>query len=237
MVIVDVVSDISNFQWPSGDGAAIKTASEPEYFTYEEKLDYTSFTVELDHDSLPLEVGVYEDSTCVGASVVEDTIVQINGYTTDSTGYNPEISFVLEYGLKSGQKNRIENYKVFNKRTGRMEQRQIHGGEHDKFYWVSLKGDRKENTGPDDSDQAELSVYPNPSSGLFNFDIETKKDATLVLEIFNCSGKKVASLVNGMQNAGYQKLQWKYSGNAGGIYYYRFSSGEYVKNGKLVIIK
>ncbi|MDZ7741944.1 MAG: hypothetical protein U5Q03_09400 [Bacteroidota bacterium] len=26
MVIVDVVSDISDFQWPSGDGAAIKTA-------------------------------------------------------------------------------------------------------------------------------------------------------------------------------------------------------------------
>ncbi|MDZ7741945.1 MAG: hypothetical protein U5Q03_09405 [Bacteroidota bacterium] len=92
------------FNGHQATGLLLKLLSEPEYFTYEEKLDYTSFTVELDPDSLPLEVGVYEDSTCIGASVVEDSIAQINGYTSDSTGYNPEISFVLEYGLKSGQK-------------------------------------------------------------------------------------------------------------------------------------
>ncbi|MDZ7741946.1 MAG: T9SS type A sorting domain-containing protein [Bacteroidota bacterium] len=128
-------------------------------------------------------------------------------------------------------------YRVFNKRTGRMEQRQIRGGEHDNFYWVSLKGDRQENTESGNFAKAELSVYPNPSSGIFNFNIELKEDAPMVLEIFNCSGKKVASLADGMQNAGFHKLYWEYNRNTGGIYYYRFSSGEYVKNGKLVIIK
>jgi hypothetical protein len=134
MVIVDVVNDIGDFQWPSGDGAAIKMVLKPDYFTYEEKLDYTSFTVELDPGSMPLEVGVYEDSICVGASAVEDSIVQINAYTSDSAGYNPEITFALEYGLKSGKKDRVRKYKVYNSVSGKMEQRHIHGGEHDKFY-------------------------------------------------------------------------------------------------------
>jgi Secretion system C-terminal sorting domain len=85
--------------------------------------------------------------------------------------------------------------------------------------------------------EPELSVYQNPSSGYFNFDIELKEDARMALEIFNCSGKKVATLVKGQQKTGYYKLQWEYRGNAGGIYYYRFSNGQYIKNGKLVIIK
>jgi hypothetical protein len=234
MVIVDMVNNISNFQWPSGKGAALKTVTEPDFFTYEEKLDYTSFTVELDPNNLPLEVGVYEDSTCMGASVVEDSIVQINGYISDT---GSAITFNLEYGLKSDNKDRIETYKVYNNSLGKMESRSIHANEHEKFYWVSLKGDQEEYAETDISNEPELSVYPNPSSGIFNFDIELKNDAMIVLEIFNCSGDKVTILANGMQKAGYHKMQWGYNRNAGGIYYYRFSNGESVKNGKLVIIK
>jgi hypothetical protein len=242
MVIVRVF-DSCTFQWPSNaDPETPLSAPETQYFTYDKAADYTPFYVEMNPDSLPVEIAVYEDTICIGAAVVQDSIVEINGYLTDSLGYNPEISFISHYGLKSAGKT-VKKYSVYNFKTNRMENRIIRSKDKADYYWISLKGGTAyENEEIGTSGDIEFKVYPNPFSNQTNFIYELKKPTKVGLYIYDTKGMRIKTLIDGNQTSGIYKLAWNGKNDSGkalqpGIYYYSFFANGLNKNGKLVIIE
>jgi photosystem II stability/assembly factor-like uncharacterized protein len=79
--------------------------------------------------------------------------------------------------------------------------------------------------------------YPNP------FNPETKIEFTIPvsgyvkLVVFNALGKEIAIPVEQLLQAGTYEADWDASGLPGGVYFYRFTSGEYSDTKKMILIK
>ena len=77
-----------------------------------------------------------------------------------------------------------------------------------------------------------VNVYPNPGSGVFNFELKIKNEE-LKIEVFNILGEKVFSLFA----AHHSPFTINLTGQPDGIYQYRIVSekGELITSGKLVV--
>lgn len=63
--------------------------------------------------------------------------------------------------------------------------------------------------------------YPNPFNPVTKINYELPSDGFVNINLFDISGKEVASLVSEFRNAGYQSLEFNGSGFSSGVYYYR----------------
>jgi hypothetical protein len=84
--------------------------------------------------------------------------------------------------------------------------------------------------------------YPNPFNPITEISFSLPGACDVTLEIFNISGQKVASLVNGRLDAGNHMIQWDSRENGGasvasGIYLYRLKAGEFTDIKKMMLIK
>ena len=79
--------------------------------------------------------------------------------------------------------------------------------------------------------------YPNPfnPSSTIGFGLPQRLHATLT--VFNSLGQKVATLVQGEQEAGYHEVRFDGSGLASGVYFYRLQAGTNVETKKLMLIR
>lgn len=84
----------------------------------------------------------------------------------------------------------------------------------------------------------ELSAaYPNPfnPSTTIEFTIPVKNHVTL--KIYNVMGQKVATLVNGVVNAGAHKVTWDASNLSSGVYFYSLESANQKLTQKVMLLK
>jgi hypothetical protein len=69
---------------------------------------------------------------------------------------------------------------------------------------------------------------PNPAPSAIRFAYDLPKAATVRLEVFDLSGRRVSSLVSGVVEAGHHELRWSPRGSgegvAAGLYFARFST-------------
>ncbi|MDZ4711772.1 MAG: T9SS type A sorting domain-containing protein [bacterium] len=79
--------------------------------------------------------------------------------------------------------------------------------------------------------------YPNPfnPSTVINYDLPL--DGKITLEIFDMSGREVATLVNEFQTAGYYSVNFNGSNFASGMYVYRLTSGGTALTKKMLLVK
>ena len=79
--------------------------------------------------------------------------------------------------------------------------------------------------------------YPNPfnSSTVIKYDLPQSSHVTIA--IYNILGRRVETLVQGEQLAGYHQITWDASGHSTGIYFYRIQAGEYAETRKMVLLK
>jgi hypothetical protein len=98
--------------------------------------------------------------------------------------------------------------------------------------------------GVDDKDKSELTKnflllqnYPNPfnPSTTINYQLPTQNHITL--KIFDVLGREVATLVNGVEEAGYKSVNFDASKLPSGVYFYRIQAGSYVQTNKMLLMK
>ena len=78
----------------------------------------------------------------------------------------------------------------------------------------------------------EIQIYPNPTSGQANILVSLPQPAKIKLEIFNLSGKQLATIINGALSAGEHNLTW--SPPSPGIYLVKLTTPDHTNILKLL---
>ncbi|HRE40568.1 MAG TPA: T9SS type A sorting domain-containing protein [Ignavibacteria bacterium] len=77
--------------------------------------------------------------------------------------------------------------------------------------------------------------YPNPFNPSTTITFELSNDSYVTLEIFDLTGRKVSSLINGNISAGYKQIEFNGSNLASGVYYYKLiATSENTRNEKIL---
>jgi hypothetical protein len=79
--------------------------------------------------------------------------------------------------------------------------------------------------------------YPNPFNPITVIPYSLKDPSVATLTLYNVLGQKVATLVNGRQEAGPHQATFDASALASGIYFYRLDAGSFTKTRKMVLLK
>ena len=87
-----------------------------------------------------------------------------------------------------------------------------------------------------------FSNYPNPFNPITTIRFALPKDAIITLTVFDLSGKKVKTLVNGFNKAGYHQVQWNGKDDQGravasGMYFYVLKTGPITKVRKMFLLR
>ncbi|MBU1880527.1 T9SS type A sorting domain-containing protein, partial [bacterium] len=80
-------------------------------------------------------------------------------------------------------------------------------------------------------------AYPNPFNPTTAISIQLSALSHVNLSVYDISGRKVATLIDGFRNAGSYEVTFDGSKLASGIYFYRLTAGDYTANGKVVLMK
>ena len=79
--------------------------------------------------------------------------------------------------------------------------------------------------------------YPNPFKENTTFKFFLESPAFTTLEIYNSNGTKIEELLSLKLLGGIHIVTWNAGNNPSGIYYYRFQSGAFFENKKLILLK
>jgi hypothetical protein len=82
-----------------------------------------------------------------------------------------------------------------------------------------------------------LQNYPNPFNPSTTIGYQLQDISEVTIEVFDITGRKVATLVNKKQEPGYYRVRFNASNLASGIYLYRLKTENNVGVKKMVIIK
>jgi hypothetical protein len=79
--------------------------------------------------------------------------------------------------------------------------------------------------------------YPNPFNPVTNIPYSIDKRSTVQLTVYNLIGEKVATLVDGIKDAGSYQVSFNAANLNSGIYYYKLQKGAQVLVNKMVLVK
>lgn len=79
--------------------------------------------------------------------------------------------------------------------------------------------------------------YPNPFNPSTTIQYGLPETGNVSLEVFDMTGRRVATLVSGNQRAGWHNVTFDASNLASGMYIYRIQSGEFIQTRKLILVK
>jgi uncharacterized protein (DUF362 family) len=79
--------------------------------------------------------------------------------------------------------------------------------------------------------------YPNPFNPQTTIRYALPEDALVSVSVYSVVGRKIETLVNERQTAGYHECVWNRKDAPSGIYFYRLQAGDFVETRKMVLIK
>ena len=236
MVIVLCNNAISYFSWNSGSPTEMTVFAETEHFSFEEQIDYIPLFIELDSNNMPQEIGAMVNGECIGATVVEDTLTQINAYTTSVPPGNIELE--LYYGNRSENKQ-ISSYNCATSSNSNITLKQLSTENSDDAWFINLREDSSIVSKPE---KMNLDNYPNPFNPTTTIAYSISNDGLMELSVFNIKGQLVKTLVKGEQLAGNYEVVWNGKDNnqksvSSGIYFYKLSTKNDTIMKKMLMLK
>jgi hypothetical protein len=84
--------------------------------------------------------------------------------------------------------------------------------------------------------------YPNPFNPSTRFDVDIPKTAEVDITVYDILGQKIATLLNGVQEAGYKTVEWNGANEHGltvpsGMYFVRMTSEQFSAVRKVMMLK
>ncbi len=79
--------------------------------------------------------------------------------------------------------------------------------------------------------------YPNPFNPVTNIQLALPKTANVKLTVYNLLGQKVATVYDGMMNAGNHQIRFNASKLSSGIYFYRIKANSFTDVKKMTVLK
>jgi hypothetical protein len=239
--LIVTVSNDCNLTWNyASEPSEEYEYPETEYFSYNEKAEYTPFYFVMDSLDGISEIGLMVNDSCIGAAVVEpgDSIVEVNAYLTGVPSGVP-IEVETFSGFKSARLG-SESYSVVDLPTKKRVSRQVYTGEHRPYYVISFKAGE---TAVEEDVVMLQPPAPNPFNSSCSLSFVLKRYAGISLTVLDLRGKQVATLMQGAYPEGLYEAAWTgkdYSGNKmeNGIYLIRLTVDErIVENEKVVLIR
>ena len=223
--MVKVHHTIQNFQWnSSGEKISVPEKQKPQNFNYSDKADYEVIDV-VEIDESILEIGVFEDDVCVGASVVDSGKAQILSYTDFANKDVGELTFQIVYGR--GDKQKVNDYSVYDFVTGEyIERRLIAGMQGYSIVRLNIGGGIPLPT------KVSLSQnFPNPFGSNTTISYALPQESVVEISIYNIRGQRVKTLTYVTKQPGYHTITWDGKDKSGkkvgnGIYFYKLLAGK-----------
>ena len=82
-----------------------------------------------------------------------------------------------------------------------------------------------------------LQNYPNPFNARTVIRYSLPSESDVSIQIFDILGRRVETLVQGEQRAGYHQITWHAGEKSSGIYFYRIQAGEHSETRKMLLIR
>lgn len=79
--------------------------------------------------------------------------------------------------------------------------------------------------------------YPNPFNPVTTIRYQLPQASHLNLRIYNVLGQVIATLVDGVEQAGYKSVEWNAGNVPSGVFFYRLQAGNYIQTKKLILLK
>ena len=111
--------------------------------------------------------------------------------------------------------------------------------DHGEFLELVVRGSTSTDVTPPVSLPQELSlaVYPNPGNAEFRLSYSLAKSGDVSLTLFDVTGREVATLVDGVRNAGEHVVNWSANSRPSGVYFAVLNAGDASTVTKLVLMK
>ncbi len=236
--MVKFKEEVVDFHW-NWSGLGVEGYERPASgnFPHQEKPDYEVIDV-LEIDPEINEIGIFQDSVCVGAVAVQDSAEQILVYS-DNANRDP-VPFTIEVTTGRGTRIPIIDYSTLNLRTGKFENKPvIHGRQEYSAIKLGEKGEPVEN--------APIKVqlhrnYPNPFNPTTTISFSLPKEENIEIIIFNIKGQKVKTLFKGNIEAGKHTAVWNGKDAnekpvSSGVYFYKLKAGKKELIRKMLMLK
>jgi hypothetical protein len=79
--------------------------------------------------------------------------------------------------------------------------------------------------------------YPNPFNAKTTISYSLPKAGSIILTIYNLLGQKVATLFDGIQQAGENKVVWDAKDVTSGIYFYRLKADKIIETKRMLLLR
>ena len=79
--------------------------------------------------------------------------------------------------------------------------------------------------------------YPNPFNPNTRIEFTLNERSRVTLTVYNMLGQEVATLIDGLMEAGGHNITWNASNAASGVYFYKLSAGDISRTMKMVLLK
>ena len=79
--------------------------------------------------------------------------------------------------------------------------------------------------------------HPNPFNAATRIEYSLPEESQVILEIFDILGRKIETLVSGIQPAGQHSVVWDAENLPSGVYLYRIKAGEHVESRSCLLLK
>jgi hypothetical protein len=74
-------------------------------------------------------------------------------------------------------------------------------------------------------------------SGQVRIDYSVPVSGPVLLDVFDVAGRRMATLVDRIEDAGSRSVTWKASDAPSGIYLYRFTAGAQSLTGRMIVLR